>query len=319
MSHSLYVRVAGVSGKSAEVCIASQTTVFELKKRLAALMGVPSVLQKLIIGTACLDDEEHLGVYCPLDVDTLSIMLIVTVSENLIADIQNPCLAKRLAAIASLVTGGFSCNLAIDTVFSILEDHSPVVQCEAVRVFAEMVMDIDKSFIAAVAADTVQHRMLGFLANLAKEKPRDQKSIGSWAQHMAQDGSGPVSEAVHSPEQAQYNALLVLALLAESDVENAFDAMIARLEHDDEWVRCAAVLSMSEAASAIDEVADHLDHEDPRVRCLALKVLARVARKSDKHAIELVQAHLGDEDRDVRSEAELALEVLAYYPEIWKD
>merc|ERR1712072_1236856 len=117
----------------------------------------------------------------------------------------------------------------------------------------------------------------------------------------------------------RFDALKVLALLVQQGSEKALDAMLARLQHEDEWHRCAACLAMAATDENFDDVAEHLEHEDPRLRCLAVRALAIVAKTEKFRALDLAKARLVDENSDVRAAAEHAMAEMAYYPQIWKE
>merc|ERR1712196_607775 len=60
--------------------------------------------------------------------------------------------------------------------------------------------------------------------------------------------------------QVWYDALKVLAVLGDQGNVKALDAMISRLEHEEEWLRCGATLSLSETSLEFNEVMEHMDH-----------------------------------------------------------
>jgi len=321
MADHLLVSVCTVNGDIMEVYVAPTSSIGDLKKQLVKVAGVPLPLQQVLLGETLLGDYETVASHFRSDEGRLEVMLVTVLSNDLTADLKSPRFEKRMAALKPFLAAGAGCQVALLAVLEMLRDEAEVVRCEALRVLAEMVLNTDDEIIASI---TPEARSLceafSILAMLSKDVELPHTSIGTKIQQVTQELHSAVGQPLlASSLHVWYDALKVLAVLGEQGTEAALDAMINRLEHEEEWFRCAAVISMSEMSLDFDDVKDHMDHEDPRVRCLALRALTHIANITNERSIarDVVKMRLADEDTSVRSAATYAMAEIAYYPEIW--
>lgn len=294
------------------------STVADLKKRLGAVARIPSCFQSLVIGTTVLSDTSPLGMHCQPCVQSLSVLMVVSLDEETETNLNSSSFSVRVKALEPFLAAGLEWEVAVIAVLGMLGDESACVRCEALRVLAEMTLDTTEHVIASVTPEAAnKHRVVSILTIAAKENMQG-PSIGTLAFQMGNDPNILNSDIVPSPVSpmhVRFDALKVLALLGQQGSEEALDSMIARLQHEDEWLRCAACLAMAVTDDSFDEVVEHLEHEDPRVRCLAVRALPSVA----KYALDLAKSRLVDENSDVRAAANNAMAEMAYFPQIWKE
>jgi len=277
---SIQVSLQGISGNHVQLEAAPDSTVGELKDRVASLVRIPSVCQKLVQGVTLLADGDLLGSVCHPKTLVLEATIVISL-DAVVADLER-CkkgkhgLWRRIRGLETLKQlGRNGGEYAITSVMKCLDNDDELVRNAALD-----------------ALPSVAH-------------PGDQNAINAAAMSLEDPDTAVRKQSVQA-----------LVAMASDHRGDGLAAVRPRFSHPQASVRIAAIEASSKLfergdESAVSEITALLSDGDGDVRACASDALARLVGLGNSRAVAALAACLDDDEQQVRCAALEALEVLA--------
>eukprot|EP00747_Dinoflagellata_sp_TGD_P186102 gnl/TRDRNA2_/TRDRNA2_42972_c0_seq1.p1 gnl/TRDRNA2_/TRDRNA2_42972_c0~~gnl/TRDRNA2_/TRDRNA2_42972_c0_seq1.p1 ORF type:complete len:266 (+),score=52.91 gnl/TRDRNA2_/TRDRNA2_42972_c0_seq1:74-871(+) len=245
----IHVAICSFSGQRLEVDMDRQRTISDVKMFIAGRWKIPEVFQRLISGTAILQDRDCLAACPGANESPLHITMLLSM-EEVQKDLDSKGCerkARALGALECLGRGAFPG--ALNAAAACLEDRNKVVQLAAVSALLELAQTDEDS--------AEMHSALQALVKLAERGVRHVKCAAVEAvARLARKGDQRVITA-YARTTCKEVAITVIKTLVQLTTEadqHVITAVAACLAHRDGNVRYATVEALKQLAKKRDHM-----------------------------------------------------------------
>jgi len=310
-SDTLHIVVYKVAGGSVEVRLDSQSTVFDMKTRMAEILKVPPSCQKLIVGGTILNDCDFASTHFQTSSPTLFVTLVISLDE-VTPSLEHFDHARREKALQVLADLGLQGGLASMTAVTLhLQDIHSGIRKAALQSLPKVVLKGDAFAIEALKpllldpVVCVRCKALETFAILALTVAGD-ALVPEELRICLQDNEFVVRSA----------ALQTLGRVASKGHCESLQLATECLRDKHVSVRRAAVKVLAAVAERGDEhtietVIALIERSSSGLKCAAMEALAAIVEKGDERAVLLIYGFLQDQQGLVRLTAAKVLTHIA--------
>ena len=279
---AIHVIVSSMAGEVLVFDLHDNTTVGELKAEVAQRASVPKICQKLVLGTAVLEDEQKM---CQLkstsSENTMDVMMTVSLEEimNILQHRRHDRTQEALAALSTMGPRGG--ELAMTTVQKCMKDWNSTTRSCAIEAFARMV---DPGDISAI--ETLRQCLEEWIEDLARSEDTNHRVICAALKALTKI-------AIHPNERVKRLILECAEDRASHVRAETMNALAEHAQKGDPQVEAAVLAGLRD--------------KDAEVRASALHALPTIVHQGNPQAIQAVKAMLRDYNLVLRSEALMLL------------